>query len=79
MSSAFNPTLASGMTSSSVSNKMVSGPRPVGIPAPIPVDHDPPKVSVRSTGMPVNHFAAPQALPHMIHPARGFGTPKVGM
>lgn len=70
------PTTAEAMTSSSIANKLVSGPRPVGIPSPVPVDISPPKVSVRSSGAPVNHFAAPQALPHMIHPTRGFGVPK---
>lgn len=72
------PTSAGAFTSSSIANKLTSGPRPVGIPAPIPVDHSPPKVSVRANGSAVNHFQAPQALPHMVHPSRGFGNPKIG-
>lgn len=78
MSLSSRPTTAGAMTSSSISNKLTSGPRPVGIPSPVPVDISPGKPSVRATGGPVNHFQAPQALPHMIHPARGFGVPSVG-
>lgn len=73
------PTTAGAMTSSSISSKLEGGPRPVGIPAPVPVDISPGKPSVRAQGVPVHSFATPQALPHMIHPSRGLGGPKVGM
>lgn len=70
------PTTAGAMTSSSINSKLSGGPRPVGIPSPIPVDVSPGKPSVRSAGTPVNHFQSVQALPHMIHPSRGLGSPK---
>lgn len=70
---ASSPTTAGAMTSSSISSKLEGGPRPLGIPSPVPVDISPGKPSVRASGAPVNHFQSVQALPHMIHPTRGFG------
>jgi hypothetical protein len=76
MAASSKPTTAGAMTSSSINSKLEGGPRPVGIPGPVPVDVTPGKPSVRSNGAPVNHFQSVQALPHVIHPARGFGLPK---
>ena len=72
------PTQAGSFTSSSIAPKLGVNVSPAGTVAPLPIDREPPKVSVRSANQPVNNFASPQALPHMIHPARGFGVPKVG-
>lgn len=66
------PTTAGAMTSSSINSKLSGGPRPVGIPAPVGISVDPGKPSVRAHGAPVNHFQSVQALPHMIHPTRGY-------
>lgn len=43
---------------------------------PLPIAAHTPQVSVRQNGAPVNHFQATQALPHMIHPQSGVGSPK---
>lgn len=76
MSAASKPTTAGAMTSSSINHKLEGGPSITAPPGPIPVNISPGKPNVRSAGVPVNHFQSVQALPHMIHPARGLGVPK---
>lgn len=59
---------------------VASGGTPLASAAfkPLPIGPHTPQVSVRAQNGPVNHFQSPQALPHMVHPNSGVGTPSVG-
>lgn len=67
------PTMAGGMTSSSIAHAEGMGtplaPASVGSHA-LPIGSHMPQVSTRASGQPINKFQSPNALPHMIHNAR---------
>jgi len=73
---AYTPTEASGMTGSSVGGGMGGG-TPLADAAfkPLPIPDHTPQKNIRANNAPVNHFQATQALPHMLHPQNGVGTP----
>lgn len=75
---AYTPTEASGMTGSSVSGGMAGGtPLAAAGFKPLPIPGHTPQTDVRQHNAPVNHFQAPAALPHMVHPSSGVGTPHI--
>jgi hypothetical protein len=73
---AYTPTIASGMTGSSVAGGFAGGTEPaLAATKPLPLGAHPPQVNVRSAGQPINKFQSPAALPHMIHPQNMIGLP----
>ena len=67
------PTMAGGMTSSSIAHAEGMG-TPLMAPTAgshaLPIGPHMPQVNIRSNGQPMNKFSTPNALPHMIHAQR---------
>lgn len=58
----------------------MSGGTPLDTAAfkPLPIPGHTPQMNIRENNAPVNHFNAPGALPHMMHPNSGVGGPSSG-
>lgn len=76
---ASQPTMASEDTGAQISGGAAGGtPLAQAAFKPLPIPGHTPQVSVRQHGAPTNKFQAVQALPHVIHPNSGVGTPMKG-
>lgn len=77
MTRATDPTTAS-KTVARVSANVGGTPLATAAFKPLPLGGHTPQVSVRASNAPVNHFQSAGALPHMVHPNSGVGSPHVG-